>query len=104
MTIVDVPFFEVASARVTAGGSSVAHLQLQIRRRLESASGQLYGHFLRPDREYARIVALNIKAARAHRGVHAVLTGANAVRAGYVQPVSFFPFLGQYGTRPLSPQ
>lgn len=37
-------------------------------------------------------------------GVHVVLTGDDAVRAGYVQPVSFFTFAGKNGARPLLPQ
>lgn len=66
--------------------------------------GQLHGHFLRSDRAHARIVSLDIRAARAHPGVHAVLTGEDAVRAGYVQPVSFFTFPGIDGAKPLLTQ
>ncbi len=66
--------------------------------------GQLYGHFLRSDVAHARIVSLDVSAAKAHPGVHAVLTGDDAVRAGYVQPVSFFNFAGKNGARPLLPQ
>ena len=66
--------------------------------------GQLYGHFLRSDRAHARIVALHAKAAREHPGVHAILTGEDAVRAGYVQPVSFFNLTGKNGMRARVPQ
>ena len=66
--------------------------------------GQLHGHFLRSDRAHARIVSLRVKAAREHPGVHAVLTGEDAVRAGYVQPVSFFNLTGKNGMRARVPQ
>ena len=66
--------------------------------------GQLYGCFLRSDRAHARIVALDVAAARRHPGVHAVITGEDAVRAGYVQPVSFFTFAGKDGQRAKIPQ
>ena len=66
--------------------------------------GQLHGAFLRSDRAHARIVALNVDVARRHPGVHAVLTGEDAVRAGYVQPVSFFTFPGKDGQRAKIPQ
>ena len=98
------PLFEVNGARVsrledyrllTGQGQFAADWNLP---------GQLYGHFLRADRAHARIVSLDVAAARAHPGVHAVLTGEDAVRAGYVQPVSFFTFPGKNGARPLLPQ
>src|SRR3972149_5260156 len=65
---------------------------------------QLYGHFLRSDRAHARIASLRVKAAQEHPGVHAVLTGEDAVRAGYVQPVSFFNLTGKDGARARLPQ
>ncbi|MSP97368.1 MAG: xanthine dehydrogenase family protein molybdopterin-binding subunit [Betaproteobacteria bacterium] len=66
--------------------------------------GQLYGNFLRSDRAHARIVALRTNSAREYPGVHTVLTGEDAVRAGYVQPVSFFNLTGKQGMRVLLPQ
>jgi carbon-monoxide dehydrogenase large subunit len=102
--VMNAPLFEVNGARVsrledyrlvTGSGKYAADWNLP---------GQLYGYFLRSDRAHARIVSLNIKAARAQPGVHAVLTGEDAVRAGYVQPVSFFTFAGKHGARPLLPQ
>lgn len=69
-----------------------------------NAPGQLHGHFLRADRAHARIVELDVAAARRHPGVHAVITGEDAVRAGYVQPVSFFTFEGKDGQRAKIPQ
>ncbi len=98
------PSFEVSGARVTrledyrlltGAGTFAADWNLP---------GQLYGHFLRTDRAHARIVSLDVSAARKHPGVHAVLTGDDAVRAGYVQPVSFFTFAGKNGAKPLLPQ
>ena len=98
------PFFEVNGARVTrledhrlltGNGKYAADWNLP---------EQLYGHFLRADRAHARIVSLNVKKAQAHPGVHAVLTGEDAARAGYVQPVSFFTFAGKNGAKPLLPQ
>lgn len=66
--------------------------------------GQLYGYFLRADRAHARIVSLRTETACSHPGVQAVLTGEDAVRAGYVQPVSFFTFPGRNGAKPLLTQ
>lgn len=66
--------------------------------------GQLHGHFLRSNRAHARIVSLNVEAARRHPGVHAILTGEDAVRAGYVQPVSFFNLIGKDKMRARVPQ
>ena len=66
--------------------------------------GQLYGCFLRSDRAHARIVALDVAAARRFPGVHTVITGDDAVRAGYVQPVSFFTFAGKDGQRAKIPR
>ena len=43
--------------------------------------GQLHAAFLRSDRAHARIVALNVDAARRYPGVHAVLTGEEIGRA-----------------------
>ena len=98
-------FFEVAGARVsrledhrllTGGGKYASDWSLP---------GQLYGHFLRTDRAHARIVSIHLEAAREYPGVHAVLTGDDAVRAGYVQPVSFFKEMrGKNGMRPSVPQ
>ncbi len=69
-----------------------------------NAPGQLYGHFVRADRAHARIVSINLQAARVHPGVHAVLSGEDAVRAGYVQPISFMTFPGTNGAKALLTQ
>lgn len=98
------PMFEVSGARVsrledyrllTGDGKFAADWNLP---------SQLHGHFLRADRAHARLVSVKVTAARNHPGVHAVLTGADAVRAGYVQPVSFFTFPGKNGAKPLLTQ
>jgi len=69
-----------------------------------SMPGQLYGHFLRSERAHARVVSIRLKAAREYPGVHAILTGEDAMRAGYVQPVSFFNLMGKQGMRASVPQ
>lgn len=98
------PLFEVGGARVTrledyrlltGLGQFAADWHLP---------GQLHGHFVRADRAHARIVSLRLDAARALPGVHAVLTGEDAVRAGYLQPVSFFTFPGKNGDKALLTQ
>ena len=98
------PVFEVSGAQVTrledyrlltGGGKFAADWNLP---------GQLYGHFLRSDVAHGHIVSLDVSAAKAHPGVHAVLTGEDAVRADCVQPVSFFNFAGKNGAKPLMPQ
>src|SRR5215207_8261045 len=58
---------------------------------------QLHAFFLRADRAHAKIVRLGIDAARAHPGVAVVLTGEDAVRAGYVRSVTFLSFKGKGG-------
>jgi aerobic carbon-monoxide dehydrogenase large subunit len=65
---------------------------------------QLYGHFVRSDRGHARILSLKTDAARKYPGVRAVVTGEDAVRAGYVQPVSFFNLTGKNGMRARVPK
>jgi carbon-monoxide dehydrogenase large subunit len=47
--------------------------------------GQLHAAFLRSDRAHARIVSLDTAAASALPGVHLILTGEDAVRAGIVR-------------------
>lgn len=51
--------------------------------------GQLYAYFVRSDRPHADIVSVNAEPALACPGVVRVLTGADAVRAGYVHPQPF---------------
>lgn len=98
------PIFTVEGVRVTR----LEDLRLITGRGCFAADwnlpGQRYGHFVRSDRAHARIVALDIAVARRHPGVHAVITGDDALRAGYVQPVSFFTFEGKDGQRAKIPK
>ena len=57
--------------------------------------GQLHAAFLRSDRAHAEIVSINAAPALNRPGVVAVLTGADAVAAGYTQ----FPLLAKFTNR-----
>ncbi len=58
---------------------------------------QLHACFLRSDRAHARIVSVDVEAARRHPGVVGVFTGEDAVRAGYVRSANFLTFTGKNG-------
>ena len=60
-------------------------------------SGQLHACFLRSDRAHAKILSIDVAAARAHPGVVRVFTGADAVAAGYTKPLSIVAFKGKDG-------
>ena len=64
-----------------------------------SAAGQLYGYFLRSDRAHAEILKLDASAAREHPGVRQVLTGEDAVAAGYVTPPHSLTIPGRNGSK-----
>ena len=66
--------------------------------------GQLHGIFLRSNRAHARIVAIDVTAARNYPGVRLVLTGEDAVKAGCVRPLNFMSFPGKNGMRAVIPQ
>ena len=66
--------------------------------------GQLYGQFVRSDRAHAEIVSVNADAARRLAGVKAVLTGADAVRAGYVKAPHSLNFPGVNGMQTRAPE
>ncbi|MBI4206536.1 MAG: xanthine dehydrogenase family protein molybdopterin-binding subunit [Betaproteobacteria bacterium] len=66
--------------------------------------GQLYAHFLRTDRAHARIVSINVEHALEHPGVVRVYTGADAVRAGYVKPMTMLTFKGKSGMQVRVPE
>jgi carbon-monoxide dehydrogenase large subunit len=68
-----------------------------------SSPQQLHGSFLRSDRAHARIVAIDVAAARAAPGVRLVLTGADAIEAGYVRPLSFIRGTGKNGMQARIP-
>src|SRR5688572_13475011 len=59
--------------------------------------GQLYAYFLRSDRAHAKIVSINCDAAKQHPGVVRIYTGEDAVRAGYVKPLTMLTFKGKGG-------
>ena len=66
--------------------------------------GQLHGFFLRSNRAHARIVAIDVTAARNHPGVRLALTGEDAVKAGCVRPLNFMNFPGRNGMRAVIPE
>ncbi len=69
-----------------------------------SLPNQAHGCFLRADRAHAKIVSINVDAARKARGVLGVYTGADAVSAGYVKPLSMLTFAGKDGKKALLPE
>ena len=68
-----------------------------------NAPDALHGCFLRSDRAHAVIRAIDVRSARGHPGVHLVLTGEDAVKAGYVRPVNFMKGTGKDGMSPRIP-
>ena len=78
------------------------HRPRQIRRRLERA-GQLYAHFVRADRAHAEIVSVNTAQALAQPGVKLILTGEDAVRAGYTKAPHALTFPGRNGMKARAP-
>lgn len=69
-----------------------------------SMPGQAHAAFLRADRAHARILSISTDAARKAPGVLAVYTGADAVKAGYVKPMSFLTFAGKDGKKANIPE
>lgn len=61
--------------------------------------GQLHACFVRSDRAHARIVDVDVTAARAYPGVVGVYTGADAVAAGYTRSANFLTFPGKGGMK-----
>ena len=68
-----------------------------------NAPGQLHAHFLRADHAHADIVSLDASRARAHPGVRLVLTGDDAVRAGYTKAPHAFNYPGRNGMPARAP-
>ena len=90
------PVGRVEDARlVTGAGTFAADWRLP---------GQLHGYFVRSDRAHADIVAVNAERALRHAGVKAVITGADAVRAGYVKPMHTLTFPGKGGMQTRAPE
>jgi len=69
-----------------------------------SLPGQAHAAFLRADRAHAKILSVNTDAARKASGVVGVYTGADAVKAGYVKPLSFLTFAGKDGKKADIPE
>jgi len=90
------PKMRVEDARlVTGGGKFTADW---------NEPGQLYGQFLRSDRAHAEIVSVKADTALRLAGVKAVLTGADAVRAGYVKAPHSLNFPGINGMQTRAPE
>jgi carbon-monoxide dehydrogenase large subunit len=66
--------------------------------------GQLYGYFVRADRPHAEIVSIDASQARAHPGVQRVLTGEDALRAGYTDMPHALNFPGRNGMQARAPK
>ena len=67
-------------------------------------TGQLHAGFLRADRAHAKILSIDVAAARAHPGVVRVFTGADAVAAGYTKPMTMLTFKGKDGMQVRVPE
>jgi aerobic carbon-monoxide dehydrogenase large subunit len=66
--------------------------------------GQLYGHFVRSDRPHAEIIAVSTEEAARMPGVKAILTGADALAAGYTQFQNLVTVTGLNGQPILRPE
>jgi len=66
-------------------------------------AGQLYAHFVRADRAHAEIIAIDTTAALASPGVKLILTGEDAVRAGYLKAPHALTFPGRNGINARAP-
>ena len=90
------PVGRVEDARLTTGaGQYAADWNLP---------GQLYACFLRSDRAHAEIVSINTAKAVKYPGVKRILTGADAVAAGYVKPLHTLTFPGKGGMQTRAPE
>src|SRR6185503_10419211 len=90
------PVGRVEDARLTTGAGKYAADW--------SLPGQLYGCFLRSDRAHAEIASLDATQALKHPGVKRVLTGEDAVRAGYTKQMHTLTFPGKGGRETRSPE
>jgi carbon-monoxide dehydrogenase large subunit len=89
------PVGRVEDARLTTGSGKYAADW--------SFPAQLYAHFVRTDRAHAEIVSVDTAKALKHPGVKLVLTGADAVRAGYVKQMHTLTFTGKNGMQTRAP-
>lgn len=69
----------------------------------KNLEGQLYAAFLRADQPHARIVSIDVEAAREAPGVHLVLTGKDALEAGLIAPGPLVSFPGVDGMKIKAP-
>ncbi|WP_226951276.1 xanthine dehydrogenase family protein molybdopterin-binding subunit [Rhizobium terrae] len=70
----------------------------------KSLEGQLYAAFLRADQPHARILSIDIEAARQAPGVHIVLTGKDALEASLIAPGPLVAFPGVDGMMIKAPK
>jgi len=89
------PVGRVEDARLTTGSGKYAADW--------SFPGQLYAHFVRTDRAHAEIISVDGAKALKHPGVKLVLTGADAVRAGYIKQMHTLTFAGKNGMQTRAP-
>ena len=68
-----------------------------------SLPGQLHACFVRADRAHAEILSVDTSAAAKAPGVHAVLTGDDALKAGYIQFLQMLTFPGVGGQKLAKP-
>jgi len=66
--------------------------------------GQLFGYFVRSDRPHAEIASVDTSAAANVPGVRAILTGADALSAGYTQFQNILTVPGKNGQTILRPE
>ncbi len=89
------PVGRVEDARLTTGAGKYAADW--------SFPGQLYAHFVRTDRAHAEIISVDAAKALKHPGVKLVLTGTDAVRAGYIKQMHTLTFAGKNGMQTRAP-
>ncbi|MGI4951493.1 MAG: xanthine dehydrogenase family protein molybdopterin-binding subunit, partial [Janthinobacterium lividum] len=65
--------------------------------------GELHAVFVRADRAHARIVSIDLEAARAAPGVALVLTGADTREAGFHRTPTLLPYTGRGGAPLIVP-
>ena len=89
------PIGRVEDARLTTGAGKYAADW--------SFPGQLYAHFVRTDRAHAEILSVDTAKALRQPSVRLVLTGEDAVRAGYVKQMHTLTFTGKNGMQTRAP-
>jgi carbon-monoxide dehydrogenase large subunit len=69
-----------------------------------SLPGQLYASFVRADRAHAKILSVDVAAARAHPGVVAVYSGADFADTTFVSPPCMVGYPGRGGSKIINTQ